>query len=268
VIGPVRLVLADVDGTLVTPDKVLTAGAIQAVQQMGDAGVIFALTSARPPRGLLQFVEPLKLTTPLAAFNGGLVVDAEMEVLEERTIRDDLVVPILDLLASHELSIWLFRGAEWFATDKDGPYVEFESRICDCSPMKLGDLGGFTSGVTKVVGVSDDPDAIVAAGTAISARFGTLVSATRSQSYFLDVTHPEANKGSVVRFLSRRYGVAASEIATIGDMNNDVSMFAASGLSIAMGNAVDEVKSAAREVTRSNSDDGFAYAIETFVLAR
>jgi Cof subfamily protein (haloacid dehalogenase superfamily) len=264
--APVRLVLADVDGTLLTPDKTLTTGAIRAVERLGDAGIIFALTSARPPQGLMRFVEPLKLTTPLAAFNGGLVVDAHMKVLEKKTIRDDLVAPILDLLASHELSIWLFQGAEWFVTDEQGPHVRDESRVCDCGPTTRGDFGGLTSGVTKVVGVSDDPDSISAAAAAISAHVGSLVSATRSQSYFLDVTHPDANKGSVVRYLSSRYDVPTSEIATIGDMHNDVSMFAASGLSIAMGNAAEEVKSAAREVTRSNSDDGFEYAIETFVL--
>jgi hydroxymethylpyrimidine pyrophosphatase-like HAD family hydrolase len=69
-----------------------------------------------------------------------------------------------------------------------------------------------------------------------------------------------------VRFLSERYGIQEEEIATIGDMPNDVLMFARSGLSIAMGNAHREVQRAARQVTSSNDEDGFAHAVERFIL--
>jgi hypothetical protein len=82
------------------------------------------------------------------------------------------------------------------------------------------------------------------------------------------VTHPDASKGNVVKYLSTLYDIPTSDIATIGDMQNDLSMFAVSGLSVAMGNADDEVKSAAREVTTSNDDEGFANAIKKFILSK
>jgi len=69
-----------------------------------------------------------------------------------------------------------------------------------------------------------------------------------------------------VKFLSAKYGVPTEEIATIGDMPNDVLMFAHSGLSIAMGNADREVQRAARRVTTSNDEDGFAHAVHRFIL--
>jgi hydroxymethylpyrimidine pyrophosphatase-like HAD family hydrolase len=97
-------------------------------------------------------------------------------------------------------------------------------------------------------------------------KFGIDISATSSQTYYLDVTHPDANKGSVVEFLSAKFDIPTSEIATIGDMQNDISMFARSGFSIAMGNADDEVKHTAHEVTRPNDEEGFAYAVENFIL--
>ena len=84
--------------------------------------------------------------------------------------------------------------------------------------------------------------------------------------YYLDVTHPDANKGAVARWLSARYRIQAEQIATIGDMPNDVLMFAHSGLSIAMGNASIEVQRAARRVTTSNEDEGFANAVDRFIL--
>src|SRR5580692_6724576 len=90
---PVRLLLADVDGTLVTPDKVLTQRAIDAVEALGAAGVLFALTSGRPPRGMSMLIEPLRITTPVAAFNGGLIVEPDMTVIEQKVIPRDLVAP-------------------------------------------------------------------------------------------------------------------------------------------------------------------------------
>jgi hydroxymethylpyrimidine pyrophosphatase-like HAD family hydrolase len=92
------------------------------------------------------------------------------------------------------------------------------------------------------------------------------VTAARSQPYYLDVTHPDANKGAVAQYLSAKYAIPPAAIATIGDMPNDVLMFAHSGLSIAMGNASPEVQRAARRVTTSNADEGFATAVERFVL--
>jgi hydroxymethylpyrimidine pyrophosphatase-like HAD family hydrolase len=100
----------------------------------------------------------------------------------------------------------------------------------------------------------------------VALRSGQPVSAALSQPYYLDVTHPKANKGEVVSALSEWLGIPTAQIATIGDMPSDVLMFARSGLSIAMANANDEVQRAATFVTSSNTDEGFARAIERFVL--
>jgi hydroxymethylpyrimidine pyrophosphatase-like HAD family hydrolase len=114
--------------------------------------------------------------------------------------------------------------------------------------------------------VSDDHEAVATAAAAAHDQLGDHVSAARSQPYYLDVTHPQANKGAVVRFLARRLDIEPEEIATIGDMPNDVLMFAHSGLSIAMGNSDREVQRAARRVTSSNEEDGFAEAVHRFIL--
>src|ERR1700675_1884112 len=91
-------------------------------------------------------------------------------------------------------------------------------------------------------------------------------SAARSQPYYLDVTHPQANKGTVVTTLSKFLDIPPEQIVTIGDMPNDVLMFRKSGFSIAMGNASDEVKAQASAVTDSNENEGFARAVRNFVL--
>ena len=118
----------------------------------------------------------------------------------------------------------------------------------------------------KIVGVSDDLDAVAQCEAELQKNFGDKVSAARSQPYYLDVTNHEANKGEVVRWLAARFAISPSQIATIGDMPNDTLMFAVSGLSIATGNSSPEVQAKAKQVTTSNEDEGFANAVERFIL--
>ena len=91
---------------------------------------------------------------------------------------------------------------------------------------------------------------------------GATANAVRSQTYYLDVTPPGCDKGTFVQAMARREAISTDAIATIGDMQNDLAMFRASGLSIAMGNAADNVKQQATLVTTSNEQEGFAGAVE------
>ena len=262
----IKLLLADVDGTLVTPDKVLTDRAIDAVRRLGEAGILFAVTSGRPPRGMSMLIEPLNLTTPIAAFNGGILVNRDMSVIEQRVIPEELVVPVADLNTSFGLDTWVYRGADWYIPDPKGAHVAKETATVRFEPKVMTSLDGLTSDVAKLVGVSDDLDAVARASQAAHDKFGDHVAAARSQPYYLDVTHPDANKGAVAKYLSAKYSIPPEAIATIGDMPNDVLMFAHSGLSIAMGNANAQVKRAARRVTTSNEEEGFANAVRRFIL--
>jgi Cof subfamily protein (haloacid dehalogenase superfamily) len=263
----IRLFLADVDGTLVTNDKVLTDRAIAAVAKLRDAGILFAITSGRPPRGMSMLVEPLQLTTPIAAFNGGVYVHPDMSVIEQQVIPDDVTPTVIELLAAHNLDVWIYRGADWFIRDPKAPHVARETWTVKFDATVIDSFASVSDGVAKVTGVSDDYDAVQKGVDAVRERFGDHVSAARSQPYYADVTNPNANKGAVAKYLSQAYQIASEQIATIGDQPNDVLMFAHSGLSIAMGNASHEVQEAARRVTTSNEDEGFANAVERFVLS-
>ena len=162
----------------------------------------------------------------------------------------------------------IYRGAEWYVRDPKGPHVDREATTVRFQPTVVSTFDDLCDRVAKVVGVSDDRDAMALATRAAREQFSHDVTAAQSQPYYLDVTHPAANKGEVVKFLSSRYGIPTSQVATIGDMPNDVLMFAHSGLSIAMGNASSEVQRAARMVTTSDQDEGFANAVDRYVLPR
>ncbi|MFA5885304.1 MAG: Cof-type HAD-IIB family hydrolase [Acidimicrobiia bacterium] len=268
--GAVQLVLSDVDGTLLTSDKVLTDATVDAVRALHDAGVAFTVTSSRPPRGLAMLIAPLTIGVPIGAFNGGVFVDADLRVLEQHPLAVDVVARVVTLLDDAGLSPWVYTGTAWFVRDADGPHVQHESRVTQFVPTVTADLvsalGDGAGDAAKVVGVSDDHPLVAATETAVSTALGEAVSATRSQTYYLDVTHPAANKGEVVDYLARSMGIPVEAIATIGDGGNDTLMFARSGTSIAMGNASDDVKAKATRVTVANDDDGFARAMHEFVL--
>ncbi len=270
---PIRLVLSDVDGTLVTPDKELTPEAVLAVQRLHDAGIAFAVTSGRPPRGMAMLVEPLALTTPIAAFNGGLFVDNAMRVIDQRMIPDEAVAPVLELLQARGLDSWIYRGAEWLVRSPAAPHVDQEAATVRFSPTVVAGYGDVLAaasrgeaGLAKIVGVSDERELVARVADEARELVGHHASVARSQPYYLDVTHPDANKGEVVDHLCRTLGIQAAEVCTLGDMPNDVLMYARSGLSIAMGNADREVQRAARHVSRPNTDNGFAHAVERYVL--
>jgi Cof subfamily protein (haloacid dehalogenase superfamily) len=262
----IELVLADVDGTLVTDEKQLTERTIAAVRSLKQAGVKFAVTSGRPPRGMQMLVEPLGLSLPLAAFNGGLFARPDMSVLEARSIDPELVPQIVKLIGEHGLDVWLYRGSDWLVRDSQAPHIRKEADTVRFEPTVVEGFEGITDEIAKIVGIGDDLDRVAKAEADARERFGERVSAARSQPYYLDVTHPEANKGAVLHWFSRTHEVPLEKIATLGDQPNDMLMFEGAGLSIAMGNAGEEVKRAASNVTESNEQEGFAIAIERYVL--
>jgi Cof subfamily protein (haloacid dehalogenase superfamily) len=264
---PVRLVIADVDGTLVTHDKILTQRAIQAVFKMREAGIQFAITSGRPPKGMAMLIEPLKLDEPIAAFNGGVVIQPDLKtVLAQNVLTPDVVKKTVPLILEHNLDVWIYTDTTWFVRDIKAPHVAREQWTVKFEPVVTDKLEMLVDNVAKIVGVSDDLEAVARCEKDVQKACGATVSAARSQPYYLDVTHPKANKGEVVLILSELLKIPPQEIATIGDMPNDVLMFVKSGVSIAMGNASPEVQKSATYVTTSSEDEGFANAIEKFIL--
>ncbi len=262
------LFLADVDGTLVTKDKVLTERAQKAVHDLHARGIQFAVTSGRPPKGMAMLTQPLRLSTPIAGFNGGLFVKPDMTIIESHTLDPAAARKAAEMIEADGLDVWVYAGDDWLLRDLDAPHREREEHTVKFPPKVVSEFteAHFKTAV-KIVGVSDDLDRVAACEKHVQKELGHTVSAARSQPYYLDVTNPNANKGAVVDYLSRTLGLPAGEIATIGDMPNDVLMFKPSGFSIAMGNASAEVQGEADAVTDSYEDEGFAKAVERFLLA-
>lgn len=262
----IRLVVSDCDGTLVTPDKKLTEGAIKAVARLHAAGIGFTITSSRPPFGMRMLIAPCDLRLPFGAFNGSSIINPDLTPLIQHTIPATAAQNALNTLAEFGVDAWLFTNDKWLIA-RTGDYVAHEQDTIETAPVFASDLSSNVHQACKIVGASADSANLIRCEAAMKEALGDTALVARSQSYYLDVTPPGQDKGHFVDAIASRLGIAIDGIATLGDMRNDVPMFGRSGISIAMGNAPDDVKAQASFVTASNQEDGFAKAIDRLLGA-
>jgi Cof subfamily protein (haloacid dehalogenase superfamily) len=258
----IALVVSDVDGTLLTKDKTLTEAAKAAVRRLHDAGVGFTLTSSRPTIRMRFLIAPLAITLPIGAFNGSSIVDPQLRPIEQHLIPEAFAKRSLEVLDEFGADSWLFTNELWLTRRPDGEYVPLERRAIKADPTIVEDFAPYLTRACKIVGASSDAALLQRCEAAMQQALGAEATAVRSQSYYLDVTPPRCDKGTFVQAMAKRLEISTEAVATIGDMQNDLPMFRTSGLSIAMGNATDDVKQLATYVTASNEDEGFAKAIE------
>ncbi|MEP6822445.1 MAG: HAD hydrolase family protein, partial [Chthoniobacterales bacterium] len=212
------------------------------------------------------------------------------EISESLTLPRGVAEQVIRRIGEEGLDVWVYAGLHWYLRDGNAPHREKEEHTVQFAPTVVPDFeAGLEQGAAKIVGVSDDYALVERVEKIIQDEFaglfhtkpssvpgdhyssgpaeaGPSVSAARSQPYYLDVTHPRANKGGVVEMLVAKFGIPAESIVTMGDMPNDVLMFEKSGFSIAMGQSNDGVKNAADRVSLGLNDEGFAHAVENFIL--
>ncbi len=264
----VRLVVSDIDGTLVTADKTLTPGAIRAAGLLAEAGIALSLVSSRPPAGFAMLSGPLNLSHPLGAFNGGALINPDGSVIDETLLPAEAARPALATFAEMGVDAWLFTRETWYVLDAAGAYVAKERHTIQAEPAVVASFEPYIGRVGKLVGSTRDPHLLARCEAVLQERLGTTASARRSQAYYLDVTPPLATKGHAVTAIAGVLGIPMADVAVIGDAANDLPMFAVAGLCIAMGNGIPELKAQADFTTASNGEDGFALAMERYVLPR
>jgi hypothetical protein len=217
---------------------------------------------------MAALLSALEVDQPFAAFNGGSILGPGGEVLQRLTVPPDAARMALALFDLRGVDSWVFARGEWWLRDPHGVKTDRERRTVGFEPTAIAGFDSLLGEIDKLVGVSDDHDLLARTEVEAQALLAGLATAVRSQPYYLDVTHLEANKGRAVRAICRRLGVDPQRLAVIGDMENDVSMFVEAGFAIAMGQASEAVCAAAAAVTGPNTEDGFAEAVRRYVLPR
>lgn len=264
----ISLLVSDVDGTLVTADKRLTDANIAAALRLQEAGVKLSLVSSRPPAGFAMLTGPLKLTAPIGAFNGGAILNPDLSLIEETRVPADAARDAIAAFAEFGIDAWLFSRDSWYVTNPDADYVPKERRTCRIEPTVVETFEPHIGEVSKLVGSSKAFDRVAACEAALEKRLIARASAKRSQPYYLDVTPWGFDKGEAAQRIARVLDIPMNEVAVIGDQSNDIPMFKVAAYKIAMGNGIEELKRMADFVTEDNEHDGFAAAIDRFILPR
>jgi Cof subfamily protein (haloacid dehalogenase superfamily) len=266
---PIRLVVTDVDGTLVRHDKTLHPETIKAARELREAGITLCLASSRSPRGMEMYLEPLGITTPHAGFNGGQIVAADnITILDALVIPEDAAAKAVEHMAAAGLDVWVFAGNGWYVRSGDGPYVTHEAEVTRNIFTVVEDFAPYLATANKIMASSKTFDLVGQVEEELQALLGAEASVNRSSPYYCDVTHVDANKGHAALALAKIAGVPPEAMACLGDMNVDVPMLKVAGLSIAMGNAADSVKAAAMVITGTCDEAGWADAIRAYVLPK
>lgn len=266
--GKVKLLVSDIDGTLLTDDKRLTPETITAAQKLKEAGIHLCLVSSRMPQGIQMFFKDLHILTPFGALNGGEIIGNKGDVVSSLAMNTQDAHEVCELLQKNDVKAWIFGGFDWVAFDVNDPFLAHEKAVIGADAEIIDNIHQYKNRIVKIEGVSTNTALLDELAEKINQTYPETVRALRSSDHYLDITHPKANKGFAAVELGKQYGIDISEIACIGDMDNDIPMLEIAGLSIAMGQSTERVHRHAHFQTKSNEENGWAYAVENYILPR
>ena len=261
-----KLVALDLDGTLLTDDHQITPNTVNAIQQAVESGVIVTIATGRMFPSAKKFAEQLKLNVPLITYQGAVIKDVEEKnVWFERLVSPAISKRLIEIADEQNVHLQVYQDDVLYSKEDDEE-IKGYSKAADVPYTKVDHLKDLAvDGFTKLLFIAD-PMYLDRLEIDLKAEFGEDAHIAKSKPNYLEVTHPEANKGVALLHLAKELNIQPSEIIGMGDNFNDYELITTAGLGIAMGNGVDELKSVADYITRSNNDEGVLHAFEKFVL--
>lgn len=263
-----KLVAVDLDGTMLKDDLKIARQTIEAVQQAYQAGAIVTIATGRMLASAKQFAEQLKIDAPIITYQGAVIQDLRTQkVIYERLISPEISKQIIEFANKHDVHVQVYQDDLLYGAEANEILVEYAEKtnvpyFVEPNLFKLAEKG-----FTKVIFI-DQPEVLEPLEKELVSLLGETTHITKSTTRFLELTHPEANKGEALRHLAEILGVDPAKTIGIGDNHNDKELITTAGLGVAMDNAVDELKELADYVTLSNNDHGVKHVIEKFVLKR
>lgn len=267
-----KLLVLDVDGTLLNNDKQISPRTLAALLKVQQMGVHIVLASGRPTYGILPVAKMLELGHYggyILSYNGAQIIDARNgEVLFEKRINPEMLPYLEKKARKNGFALFTYTEDRMVADDASNEHILREAEL---NNMKLEEEPEFSIAVdfspSKCMLVSDDEEALIGLEEHWKKRLNGVLDVFRSELYFLEVVPCSVDKANTLGILLEKIGVSTEEVVAIGDGVCDFSMIQMAGLGIAMGNAQDSVKACADVVTASNDEDGVALAVEKAILS-
>lgn len=263
-----RAIALDLDGTLTNHDKEVTPITRQALMKAQKDGAHIILASGRPTYGIAPIADHLEINKYdgyVLSYNGGKIVkwQTKEEIYSNHLPND--VIPILYNYAKKKGHALLgYSGKEIITEMPDDKYVKEESRINKMQIRKINNLmESLEPNPTKLL-MTGDPSLMIKAEEELSELVGNRMDVFRSAPFFIELVPRGIDKAQSLNRLLGLIGLTSNDMIAFGDGYNDLSMLKLAGIGVAMANAVPEVRAEADFITKSNEEDGVAFAIQKF----
>jgi hypothetical protein len=264
----IKLIVSDVDGTFLPKSRTITDATRKTLTELAERSIAVVLASSRPPLGMHHILEDagmMRIPTPFIGMNGAVIASTNGETLHSATLEPSIVQAVYEAVQGTGVNFMLLDETGWWSSGND-ELVQREAASLRFEPILSGLHERMKSPVNKIT-LLGKPDNSAEAKRRIDELFaGKIAASSPANPKFIDITAPDVHKGTAVLWLAAMLGVRSEEICTIGDGDNDTEMFRVSGISVAMGHASEAVRAAATHLTASCEDDGWAKAMQNFVL--
>lgn len=267
-----KLLVLDVDGTLLNNAKEITKRTLSALLKIQQMGVRIVLASGRPSYGLMQVAKTLELGNYggfILSYNGCQIINAQNgEILFERRINPEMLPYLEKKARKNGFALFTYHDNLILTNDSENEHVLDEAGLNDLVVIEEEEFStAIDFAPCKCMLVSDDEAALVALEEHWKKRLSGVLDVFRSEPYFLEVVPCSVDKANTLGALLEHLGVKREEVMAIGDGTCDVAMLQLAGMGVAMGQAPDSVKVCADYITASNEEDGVAAAVEKMILS-
>lgn len=264
----IKLVVCDLDGTLLNSNKIISLHNISIIKKAASLGINTSIATGRMHASAAFFGKILNTHVPVISCNGGMIRHTNNNLIFESYIDDEVAEEILQFLFKHNIYCSWYSGINNFV-----PYFSW-NMFPDYKTVKtlyFTETGqhykNFSKKITQFILRDNNklPSDLLAR---LYDKFNKYVCFQQNTGYTIDITPLNTNKGTGLKKLAQYLNIFPSEIAAIGDGDNDLSMFTQSGYSIAMGNAKNNIKNNADAITTDCDNDGVANVIKNLLKSR
>lgn len=256
------------DGTLLNDDRQISERNKDSIKQAVDNGIIFTIATGRMFQSIIPFAEELELDIPLISYNGALIKEA----VSKKTLYDEPVdletsLAVLEYCRKHDYYIQAYVDDTLLVREAND-YAKMYAQMSGVNFENIGDdLFKLKKAPHKLLIMTSETehDPVKAV---LTKEFGDKLVLTNSFKSFIEVMNPRVNKWNAVEALAVAKHIDPAATMCIGDSNNDFEMVSGAGIGVAVANANDRIRQAAKMVTSSNNNDGVAVAIEKILQAK
>lgn len=263
----IKLFVTDLDGTLLPSGAEVPRRNIEAAQRAVRAGVTVTIATGRMYRAALPVARALGVDVPIITYNGAVIKSVSGKVYDENFLPPDVVGEVLSFCRARAWHVQLYADDVLYFAEHDACAVAYEeNQALRGETVGWDGLAAHAEHVAKLLVISDGAEQTAERVAALNEAFGGRVQAMRSNPAYTEVVVPGVTKASALRKLASMLSVPLDAVMAIGDSNNDLPMLQAAGHSVAMGNALPEVKAVCEFSVGTCEEGGFAEAIERYVL--